>query len=301
MIFCCYLAPAFFGRLMIQGEESAGLFEFFDLTLFYPGQNRILSVEPALASLAPTLWASFVFITLYKLVLLTISTYLILKFSEYYAFYLSLAALFVLFMLFSHWGYAYNLSTVQPYISPLCSFVIASKILLERKQSALATAASVLFGMIILFTAVGVNPIIGIFGCFLLALLFIDQARIERMQVARAGIGTFPRPVAWGWPMLRPILRRNAMILVMIAILVCSSAFFVWFQTYYEKLYPASVASNYSVSGYATFHPSIANITTSIKYMAVFFSMGFHWPLRVCLESVHQRASLRSNRIAEAA
>jgi hypothetical protein len=274
MLFCFYLAPAFFSHLMIQGEESSGLFEFFDLTLFYPGQNRILSVEPALASLAPTLWASFVFITLYKIALVTTSTYLIIKFSKICAFYLSLATLFVLFMLFSHWGYAYNFSTVQPYVSPLCGFVIASKILLPRRRRVVSMAASVFFAAIILFAAVGVNPIIGIFGCFLLALLFIDEARI-----ARVGIAYACRPPPWGWSMMRLILTRNAMILVMIAILAGSSAFFVWFQTHYEKLYPASVASNYSISGYATFHPSIGNITTSIKYMAVYFSMGFHWPL----------------------
>jgi len=257
-----FATPALFGQAFLNSEEEPFFFSsVYDLTLFYPGSNRILSVLPFATSWAGTirLSAEVEFWILVFSVAIGLVCFARWAVQPIAVVFLGIAFL-ILTLLFGG-PYHFHATISQPYSYAFGMSLVPASWLLYRFWQGRPVPVwgdALLLAPIVLIT--GINPTTSLFWCiFFLAWLALEC--LDRMVNAAAG-----SRLASLWAAVRN--RRDNFIIA--GVYIVSIVAILVLSDWYKSEFPFHVTSNYSVETYHSSTLSLSELVTSFVYLCQF-------------------------------
>jgi hypothetical protein len=265
LIFVLLTAPAFFGKYYFTSEEQVGLFSSeFGLRLFFPGQNRLMSILPLIASWAPSLYLAAIVHFFIVVSSVTISIAFFAYFLPKALFYsFTVWGLLMIILVFGGDSYRFHLSTVQPYIVPFAVGLINAVILLNCRELKFPfNAIFYVISFVCMLAATGINPTVSVFWLTFFSLYLLIN------YLSWRGDQRFVLPAATQllhWIDINKIIIRVGLMYNLICL---AAIFYLYF--WYKESFPQYVKSNYSIDSYATSGLSVDEFFKFVSFAADF-------------------------------
>ena len=269
IVFTIVATPAFFRQYNINAEEHVSFFSTaYGLRLFYPGQNRILSVLPILTSWLGTPRSIAVGHLFIAVCMPSAAVAFFAKFLPRSIFYpFSLFLIVAIITVFGGDRYAFHLSSASPYLVPFSLSLISCTVLLyvapSKRRSRIVFWVVVL---VVVLAGAGINPSSSLLSAIVLSLYMtttVIGSLTDRKFAARAVVANTVGAV-----------RENGRLSLGI-LLNCFATFLIfWLSWRYQLDFPQYVMSNYSVASYTNSGLSWAGLADSFIYLIEFHAPG---------------------------
>jgi hypothetical protein len=253
------LIPFFRGHFTPTADEQVLNFSAaYDLTLFYPGSNRMASFLPLLGSLAPTMAAAAA---------LQLTTIALMLASGVYFFLggsmgMRLATILLLSLAAWVFGlpkYSFYLSNAEPYVAPFGLVLLALASRRMPWQGAI-TAARLALQFLLLLVAAGLNPSSGAFAVSFECVILVEALLAWPCQTGSLA-ANLARASAAQWPKL-----------AIACAAVVAPLFWMLVMRHTLDHFPSSTASNFSNGNYAGLDLSWQNLVQSYSLTVDFLT-----------------------------